>query len=65
MHWRVGIGDAAERRVECVARGFVAQERAVVFGGENEMNVNGGKGLWHDARVGSVVSFANPFGTLF
>ena len=40
------FGDAAEIRVECVARGFVAQERAAVFGGEDEMNVNGGKGLW-------------------
>ena len=40
------FGDAAEIRMERVARGFVAQERAAVFGGEDEMNVNGGKGLW-------------------
>ena len=43
------FGDAAEVRVERVARGFVAQERPAVLGGENQMNVNGGKGLWHNA----------------
>jgi hypothetical protein len=41
----------AEIRVEAVASGFVAQEGATVFGGEDEMNVNGGKRLWH---VGSM-----------
>lgn len=45
------FGDAAEIRVERVARGFVAQERAAVFGGEDQMNVNGGKGLWHVGRM--------------
>ena len=35
------FGDAAEIRMERVARGFVAQERATVFGGEDQMNVNG------------------------
>ena len=32
------------KRIAC---GFVAQERPAVFGGEDQMNVNGGKGLWH------------------
>jgi len=45
------FGDAAEIRVEHVARGFVAQERSAVFGGEDQMNVNGGKGLWHVRRM--------------
>jgi hypothetical protein len=45
------FGDAAEIRVERVARGFVAQERPAVFGEEDQMNVNGGKGLRHDAIV--------------
>ena len=31
--------------------GFVAQERPAVFGGEDQMNVNGGKGLWHVGRM--------------
>ena len=43
--------DTAEIRVERVARGFVAQERTTVFGGKDEMNVNGGKGLWHGDRI--------------
>src|SRR6266496_2630092 len=43
--------DTAEIRVERVARGFVAQKRTTVFGGEDEMNVNGGKGLWHVERM--------------
>ncbi len=29
----------------------VTQERAAVFGGEDQMNVNGGKGLWHDEKM--------------
>src|SRR6266496_5511233 len=41
------FGNTPEIRVEGVAREFVAQERATVFGGKDEMNVNGGKGLWH------------------
>jgi hypothetical protein len=45
------FGDAAEIRVQRVARGFVAQEGTAVFGGENQMNVNGGKGLWHVGRM--------------
>ncbi|MDA1275840.1 MAG: hypothetical protein O2960_17635 [Verrucomicrobia bacterium] len=45
------FGDAAEIRVERVARGFVSQERAAVLGGEDQMNVNGGKGLWHGGRM--------------
>jgi len=43
--------DTAEVRVERVARGFVAQKLTTVFGGEDEMNVNGGKGLWHFRRM--------------
>jgi len=42
---------AAEIRVERVARDFVAQERPAVFGGEDQMNVNGGTGLWHDGKM--------------
>ena len=45
------FGDAAEIRVERVARRFVAQQRPAVFGGEDEVDVNGGKGLWHGARM--------------
>ena len=45
------FGNPAEIRMERVARGFVAQERPAVFGGEDQMNVNGGKGLWHDGRM--------------
>jgi hypothetical protein len=41
------FGNAAEIRVKRVMRGFFAQKRTAVFGGENEMNVNSGKGLWH------------------
>ena len=37
--------------MKCVARGFVVQERPSVFGGEDQMNVNGGKGLWHGVRM--------------
>ena len=41
--WAIELfGDAAEIRIERVARGFVTQERSPVFGGENEMNGNGG-----------------------
>ena len=36
------FGNTAEIRVEGVASGFVPQDRATIFGGENEMNVNGG-----------------------
>jgi len=39
------FGDAAEIRMERVARGFVAQKWPAVFGGEDQMNVNGGKGV--------------------
>ncbi len=45
------FGDAAKVRVERVAPGFVAQERTAVFGGENQMNVNGGEGLWHERKM--------------
>ena len=38
-------GDATEIRMERVARGFAAEERAAVFGGEDQMNVNGGNFL--------------------
>src|SRR5262245_7114201 len=34
------LGDAAQIRMECLARGFVAQKRTTIFGGEDEMNVN-------------------------
>jgi hypothetical protein len=44
------LGSAAEVRMERVARGFVAQERTRVLGGENQMNVNGRKGLWHGKK---------------
>ena len=45
-----------------VARGFVTQERPAVFGGEDQMNVNGGKGLWHGRKMTARMSFANPKG---
>ena len=45
------FGDTAEIRMERVACRFVAQERPAVFGGEDQMNVNGGKGLWHVGRM--------------
>ena len=54
------FGDAAEIRVERVARGFVAQERPAVFGGKDQMNVNGGKGLWHERKMATRMLFANP-----
>ncbi len=54
------FGDAAEIRMERVARGFVAQERSAVFGGEDQMNVNSGKGLWHGRKMAVQMSFANP-----
>src|SRR5437773_8139453 len=58
------FGNAAEIGVERVARGFVAQERAAVFGGEDEMNVNDGKGLWHGAKMAKPWPFANPKGNV-
>ena len=45
------FGDAAEIRVERIAHGFVPQERSAVFGGEDQMNVNGGQGLWHERKM--------------
>ncbi len=48
------FGDAAEIGVERVARGFVAQERPAVFGAEDQMDVNGGKGLWHRCENGEL-----------
>lgn len=45
------FGNAAEKRMKRVARGFVAQERPAIFGGEDQMKVNGGKGLWHGGRM--------------
>ena len=58
--WAIELfGDAAEIRVERIARGFVAQERPAVFGGEDQMNVNGGKGLWHVERMPNRKRFAS------
>lgn len=45
------FGYATEIRMERIARGFVAQERPPLFSGENQMNVNGGKGLRHSERM--------------
>jgi hypothetical protein len=45
-----------------VAHGFVAQERTADFGGEDGMNVNGGKGLWHGQEMAAQMTFANPKG---
>ena len=45
------FGNAAEIRVQRIACRLVAQQRAAVFGGKDEVNVNGGKGLWHDERM--------------
>ena len=47
----VYMADQEEPVRRRVARGFVAQERPAVFGGKDEMNVNGGKGLWHGGRM--------------
>jgi len=45
------LGDAAEIRMQRVARGFVAQERPAILGGKDQVDVNGGKGLWHEAKI--------------
>ena len=58
------FGNPAEIRVEGFASGFVAQERAAVFGGEDEMDVNDGKGLWHGAKMAKPWPFANPKGNV-
>lgn len=41
------FGNAAQIRVQCISRSLVAQQRPPVFGRKDEVNVNGGKGLWH------------------
>src|SRR5690242_8754924 len=41
--------------MECLARGFVAQERTAVFGGKGEVNVNGRKGLGHGGKMAHYV----------
>ena len=43
-----------------VARGFVAEQRPSVFGRKDEVNVNGGKGLWHERKMAARMLFANP-----
>jgi len=48
-----------EIRVKRVACGFVAQERPAVFGREDEMNVNGGKRLWHVGKMPNRKRFAS------
>ncbi len=54
------FGNAAEIGKERVACGFIAQERtAAVLGAEDEMYVNGGKGLWHARRIPNRKRFAN------
>ena len=53
------FGNAAQIRVQRIPRGLVAQQRATVFGGKDQMNVNGGKGLWHDVNVWPNVPFAS------
>ena len=45
------FGDAAEIRMERVARGLVAPERSAVLGGKDQMNVHGGRGWWPDGRM--------------
>src|SRR2546427_12752393 len=43
----------AQQRTQFVLKsnlGFVAQELPSVFGGEDQMNVNGGQGLWHERK---------------
>ena len=49
LNWRAIqlFGNAAQIRMQRIARGFIAQQWATVFGGKDEMNVNGGKRLWH------------------
>ena len=53
------FGDAAEIRMQRVTREFVAQEGPVVLGGEDQMNVNDGKGLWHVGRMPNWKRFAS------
>ena len=43
------FGNAAKLLMKVVADGLVAQEWAAFFGGENEMDVNGGQGLRHSS----------------
>ena len=50
------FGNAAKIGMERVARGLVAQERTAVLGGEDQMNVNGGKRLGHGARLSKLKS---------
>jgi hypothetical protein len=56
------FGDAAEIRMKRIARGFVAQERPAVFGGKDQMNVNGRKRLWHSGTMANPRSSGNPKG---
>lgn len=46
-------------RMERVARGFVAQKRPAISGGENQMKVNGGKGFWHVGMMPNQKRFAS------
>ena len=54
------FGDAAEIRMERIARGFVAQEWPPVFGREDEMNVNRGKGLGHNVVQNAPTGHRSP-----
>src|ERR1022692_1636766 len=49
------FGNATEIGVQRIPRSFVAQQRATVFGGKDEMNINGGKGLWHGEKMANFV----------
>jgi hypothetical protein len=42
-----GFGNTAELRMQCVAHRLVGEKWATFFGGENQMDVNGGEGLGH------------------
>ena len=54
------FGNPTEIRMQRVARRFVAQQRPTVFRGKDEVNVNGGKGLWHERKMATRMLFANP-----
>jgi len=41
------FGNAAEIGMDFGAEGGIAEERVAVFGGKDEVKVNGGEGLWH------------------
>lgn len=61
--WTIEPGqDAAEVTVEFVAEGFVTEEGAAVFGGEDGVDEDFGEGLGHGRRMRGGAFRFNPFG---